>query len=170
MLWLLTKELGLLKAVAKSVREETSKLRYFLQDFSLARVSLVRGRGVWRITGAERSGGHTLTRPGDIAVYGRISALLSRMAPSEDEKDALFNVCDSCRTYLCETDTSHEKELTEILTVARILHVLGYMPDSLIYKTALGSSRIDEEVLDMVKEHRKIFLKDINNGIMKSQL
>ena len=42
-------------AVARSVREEKSKLRYCLQSFSFTDATLVRGREVWRITGAEEN-------------------------------------------------------------------------------------------------------------------
>lgn len=43
----------MLYASAKSVREERSKQRYALQEFSHARVTLVRGRSGWKVTGAE---------------------------------------------------------------------------------------------------------------------
>ncbi|MDP2650042.1 MAG: DNA repair protein RecO [bacterium] len=170
LLWLLTKELGLLRAVAKSARKETSKLRYALQDFTRARVSLVRGRDVWRITGAEQIGEAGPMQADDLAVYGRVSALVARMAPSGEERTGLFEICDACRTCVRFAETPQEKELIEILTVARILNILGYMPRSLIYQTALADTHIGAEVLGIVKEHRRIFLKDINRGISESQL
>lgn len=46
---LLTKTAGMLFADARSVREERSRQRYALQDFSLIRVSLVKGKQGWRI-------------------------------------------------------------------------------------------------------------------------
>lgn len=46
---LFTRELGMLHATARSVREERSRQRYALQDFAHVRVSLVYGRGGWRI-------------------------------------------------------------------------------------------------------------------------
>jgi recombinational DNA repair protein (RecF pathway) len=50
---LFTEELGMLWAVAKSVRVEKSKQRCALQDFSIIRVSLVQGRATWRIGSVE---------------------------------------------------------------------------------------------------------------------
>jgi recombinational DNA repair protein (RecF pathway) len=50
---LFTREAGMLYAVAKSVREERSKQRFALQEFSYIRVTLVHGKGGWRVTGAE---------------------------------------------------------------------------------------------------------------------
>ncbi len=52
---LFTREAGLVFARAVSVRRESSKLRYGLQDFSRVTVSLVRGRRGWKVVGAERS-------------------------------------------------------------------------------------------------------------------
>ncbi len=47
-----TREMGLIRATVQSIRKSTSKLRYSLQNYSLARVDFVRGRDVWRITSA----------------------------------------------------------------------------------------------------------------------
>lgn len=50
---LFTRDAGMLWASAKSVREERSKQRFALQEFSLVRVSLVRGKSGWRVGSAE---------------------------------------------------------------------------------------------------------------------
>jgi len=54
---LFTRELGLVYAYARSVREVRSKLRYNLPLYSFTLVSLVAGREYWRIVGAEDSQG-----------------------------------------------------------------------------------------------------------------
>ena len=46
---LFTKRAGMLYATARSVREERSKQRYALQDFSHITVTLVKGKGGWCI-------------------------------------------------------------------------------------------------------------------------
>lgn len=46
---LFTRELGMLYADARSVRLEKSKQRQALQDFSLIKVSLVKGKAGWKI-------------------------------------------------------------------------------------------------------------------------
>jgi len=50
---LFTRDNGMLFATAKSVREEVSKQRQALQDFSRIRVSLVKGKTGWRIGSVE---------------------------------------------------------------------------------------------------------------------
>ncbi|HEY4493311.1 MAG TPA: recombination protein O N-terminal domain-containing protein [Candidatus Paceibacterota bacterium] len=52
---LFTRELGLVYAYARSVREVRSKLRYNLPLYSHTLVSLVPGREYWRLVGAENS-------------------------------------------------------------------------------------------------------------------
>ena len=50
---LFTREAGMLYADARSSRQERSKQRYALQDFSLVRVSLIKGRRNWRVGSIE---------------------------------------------------------------------------------------------------------------------
>lgn len=47
---MITEELGLLRAVGKSMRTAHSKLRMSVQEGVLVTVSLVKGREVWRLT------------------------------------------------------------------------------------------------------------------------
>jgi len=94
---LFTKDLGLVKAHARSVREERSRLRYSLQHFSYSDFSLVRGRDVWRITGArEHYNIHralSAERQKQVMV-SRLFALLERLLHGEEKKRApLFNTC-----------------------------------------------------------------------------
>ncbi|KKW47559.1 MAG: repair protein RecO protein, partial [Candidatus Kaiserbacteria bacterium GW2011_GWA2_58_9] len=49
---LYTEEFGLVRARASAVRTEASRMRYALQNYSRARVALVRGKRGWRIGGA----------------------------------------------------------------------------------------------------------------------
>ena len=90
---LLTRELGLISATAQSVREERSKLRYGLSDFSLAELSLVRGKDSWRITGAtlvEDVYGALRASPHAAALFARIFRLLRRLVAGEEKNEQLF--------------------------------------------------------------------------------
>ena len=50
---LFTKDFGMIRAKAQSVRVNVSKLRFALQEYSFVNISLVRGKDTWRITNAE---------------------------------------------------------------------------------------------------------------------
>ncbi len=53
MLFIFTRDLGLVMAVAQGIRFERSKLRPFTQDYSFGEFSFVRGKEMWRLTSAQ---------------------------------------------------------------------------------------------------------------------
>ncbi len=53
---LFTRDYGMVWATARSVREEKSRQRFALQDFTFVRVSLVKGKTGWRIGSVEAVG------------------------------------------------------------------------------------------------------------------
>ena len=65
-------------ATARSVREERSKQRYALQDFSCIRVSLVKGKSGWRI-GSVEALGNPFLRAESRALRGSISYVVTQL-------------------------------------------------------------------------------------------
>jgi len=82
--FLLTEDLGLVLAQATGVRLLKSKLRFHLSLFDLARVELVRGKNIWRITSArsEAEAGK-FYRSQNVDVFARLSRLVRRMVHGE---------------------------------------------------------------------------------------
>lgn len=128
MIALFTRDAGLVHARATSVRREQSKLRYGLQDFSLVRVSLVRGKAGWRLIGAERA--RNLYFSSDNRhVRGamlRIIKLVRRLVQGEETNVALYDGLIDGLSVLaaCEGDGIIRAE--RILTL-RLLCALGYV-------------------------------------------
>jgi len=90
---LFTRELGFLVASAQSVREERSKLRYGLQDFSYSEITLVRGKEFWRVTNAALKENIFQALVGSREarrMVGRIFALLRRLLAGEEKNEPLF--------------------------------------------------------------------------------
>lgn len=90
---LFTRELGMLWADARSVRLEKSKQRMALSDFSLVRVSLVRGKGGWKIGSvvSKQNFYHTAV---DQAARGSVVAIirmLRRFLQGEESQSELFD-------------------------------------------------------------------------------
>lgn len=108
-----TEDFGLVAARAQGVRLLASKLRYNLEEYSLATLSLVRGREVWRVTGAEKE---HLPRSGAQA-RARILNLTRRLVQGEERNDGLF----SALLYL------GDEKLSETAILAEILGALGYL-------------------------------------------
>lgn len=120
---LLTEDLGLVRASARSARLGRSKLRYGLEPLTLARFSLVRGRHEWRLTGVEH-----INRLAPSAAHGRISSLLLRLVAGEEPHPALF--ADVKNGFLLLASQNSQTEAVETVLVLRILSHLGYLPQS----------------------------------------
>ncbi len=165
--WLFTEDFGLLFASAKSVREEVSKLRYTLQDLSQPRVSLVRGRGLWRITGAEENGAKKL--PLEAAqVFGRVAALVRRLVPTDEENQELFTMLRTTRASLAHKEA--DVRTIENVAVARLLYQLGYLSCTLEFEGIVDTLDFNENVLEKAKKLNKTLIHEINDGLAESQL
>jgi len=110
---ILTRDLGLIRASATGVRNESSKLRALVEPISFVSVSLVRGKEYWRLTSAEFikkvSSSESLLKP---------LALLEKLVQGESKHSELF---DAVEQYL---------DSDEITLVSQILYHLGYLRKS----------------------------------------
>lgn len=127
-------------ATARSVREERSKQRYALQDFSFIRVSLVRGKGGWRIGSVENSGNvfsAAQTRAARAAVL-RIVKLLRQFVHGEESHPALYDDVRAALTTLPALGAEQVPHLAAACTL-RMLHKLGYIAAHDEYRAVLES-------------------------------
>jgi len=165
--WLLTEDFGLIFASAKSVREETSKLRYSLQDLAQPRVSLVRGRGLWRLTGAEEN--NTAKLNGEEAqALGRIAALVRRVMPTDDTNHEVFSILNNARIELSKR--TRDPQAVEYITVARVLYQLGYLSCTDEYRGLVDSINFDSAIFTQAEKLSGKLIHDINAGLTESQL
>lgn len=139
---ILTRDLGLVRARALGVRKEVSKLRGALEPYTLAAVSLVRGKEHWRITSAE-----SLKKVPYKESIARPFILLDKFIQGEAANSELFDAIEET-IFARETN----EEMREIRIVSRILFNLGYLKAS---------------DLDLSKEK---LIVAINEGIHQSQL
>ena len=171
-LTLFTRDLGLVRATARGVRLEKSKLRYSLQNLSLSRISLVRGKEVWRVTTAElKNSLHTRHREQKniLAVVANCSALIRRMIAGEEKNEVLFSVISSAFDFLASREWGKELELFEIALVLKILHNLGYASADeklLPFVRQMWSP----ELLSALAPHKSLAVREINTSLRESQL
>lgn len=137
---LFTREAGMLWASARSVREEKSKQRYALQDFSIIRVSLVRGKGGWRIGSVEAISNPFLEASNQPARAGVsvVLKLLRRFLHGEVPHPSIYDdavVALSCISVATADDIV---DLEEQFTL-RTLHTLGYIAPHATYEALLSS-------------------------------
>lgn len=166
--WLLTEDFGLLFASAKSIREESSKLRYVLQDLAEVRISLVRGRGLWRITGAEEVASAGVLQAHEAEIFGKIATLLRRVVPTDELYSDLFDCVCNARNGLLRGEC--DAEIVETLTVARMLYQLGYLSCTHEYRGVVDVVHFDENSVQVGKTLKQKLIHDINNGLTESQL
>jgi len=132
-LWLLTRDLGLVIARAQGARKGTAKMQGYLQLFSLFRVSLVRGKHVWRITGTEGGdfGAIPVLQSGSLSAFARIARFVRRMILTDTQGALeLFEIILLARKSIANKN-AQEVELT---TLAKILVSLGYIEVALLDK------------------------------------
>jgi DNA repair protein RecO (recombination protein O) len=169
---LFTKELGLIRATARGVRLQKSKLRYSLQDFSWSRISLVRGKELWRITSARAEESLAVKYRDQkpiLQTIAHIASLIRRLVGGEEKNEALYKIIDQAFEFL-ETRTWHtELKLFEIIVVLKILHNLGYLRDIAELHHFIHDP-FDESMLEAIKPHKALALKEINTSLRETQL
>jgi recombinational DNA repair protein (RecF pathway) len=120
----------MLFADARSVREERSRQRYALQDFSQIRVSLVKGRKGWKI-GSVEVFKNDFMDASSRAVRGSVVAIyrtLRRFIHGEEASPELF---DFCREALALVSADMKaRQFFEQLTQVQILRLLGYVDEN----------------------------------------
>ncbi|MBY0538244.1 recombination protein O N-terminal domain-containing protein [Patescibacteria group bacterium] len=125
---LFTRDAGMIYASARSVREERSRQRFALQDFSRITVSLIKGKTGWRI-GSVQSEGNYFVEANDRAVRGsivRICKLLRRFVAGEEPHPDLYEEIVAGLEHLVNP-TLPNRNLIEEIILARVLYRLGYI-------------------------------------------
>jgi len=127
---LFTRELGMLYADARSVRKENSKQRQALSDFSYIKVSLVRGKGGWKIgsvTEIKNYYGHATDQAARGSVV-KLVRLLRRFLAGEETHEELFDEYLAALEFF-SADCA-ERKCYEHVFIQRILAQLGYIKSS----------------------------------------
>lgn len=117
----------MLYADARSAREEKSKQRYGLQEFSRIRVSLVKGKNGWRVGSVEPIANY-YTDAVDRAARGsvvNIFRFLRRFFKAEEPAQELYHYTHIALTVASEENPN--RTMFEALVKLRILQMLGYV-------------------------------------------
>jgi DNA repair protein RecO len=170
---LLTADLGLIRATVQSVREVKSKHRYGLQLFSYSDVSLVLGKGGWRVTGVMpiESYGLELSQVQQLyAVYVRAASLVKRLVAGEESNPLLFReMHDALRFLVVETIDEEELQFFETLLILRVLNHLGYWSQDEAMPWMVDAV-LSQEILIRSAEHHSNLIKKINASLRETQL
>lgn len=153
---LFTREAGMLYADAKSVREERSRQRYALQDLSLLRVSLVKGKRGWKIGSIEpiKNYYHESVDKAARGSVVNICRLLRRFVKGEEADVRLFEYAIATLEIL---RLDHAKRsFVEKVAMVHILSYLGYVD-----MQKIPSQLYELEPNEIVKHHDESVYKQI---------
>jgi len=171
-LFIFTRDFGLVTAIAQGIRLEKSKLRYGAQDCSLGDFSFVKGKEFWRLTSIGDSRSATDVPQGTRELIARLGILLRRFIQGEDCNIGLFDHIEDCVDFL-----GHRPELTdeqlktaESIAVFGMLELLGYIGKDPSVQDRLAQKRISVEMLDEMLSDRLVLNKHINKALRESHL
>jgi DNA repair protein RecO len=131
---LLTKDSGMLWANARSVREESSKQRYAMQDFSHVKISLVKGKSGWRVGSVESLKNYffSATDREARASVQRVVKLIRRFMHGEEAVPEVF----SDVVAALAAAAGGQSNVDEIFEL-RLLYILGYIKSEPAYAPLL---------------------------------
>ncbi len=172
MLSIYTLEHGLINAAAQGIRLNKSKLRFSLQDLSYAKIDLVRGRDIWRVTSATPIDTFSKARSNieSLALMSRVSKLIERLCNGEEGNTEVFH--DVIQSYMVLDNDSvsvETREALELHLVLRILNRLGYIGDNKDLASYLDGGFEQDKAKEVLFNKRSIVLA-INQALRESQL
>ncbi|HEY0908289.1 MAG TPA: recombination protein O N-terminal domain-containing protein [Candidatus Paceibacterota bacterium] len=162
-----TEDFGLIFAKAQGVRLLASKLRYNLEEYSFATFSLVRGKEVWRLTGA----GEKIGDPHFARIYARVLNLVRRLVQGEEKNPELF----ASLLFMIQgmpgimQPTQEDMTAFEHLVLIHILSSLGYIDAKVLVGIARDATPSLAD-LGAVKAKKREVIAEINKALRESQL
>lgn len=161
LVWILTPDLGLVRASARSARVAPSKLRYGIEVLTVGRYALVKGRYEWRLTGAE-----AMARLPAVPAIGRIAQLLLRLVNGEEPHPGLYKTVAHGFALLAEAT---HPDSVETVVVLRILSHLGYLPETPALSQFVQGD-LSVELSAKALESRSLLIKTINESLQATGL
>ncbi|MEX0930327.1 MAG: recombination protein O N-terminal domain-containing protein [Candidatus Paceibacterota bacterium] len=176
--WLLTRDLGLIQANAQAARSLASKHRYGLQTFSYAAVSVVRGKGGWRVTSVVpyRSYYSNLSSRGHMAapsldVAAKVALALRLLCAGEAHQPELFTIFYDTLNLLSGGSLSlRQCRAVECVALVRVLAKLGYVGDDAHVALFIGSAGYSKPLIDAMIAQRARVTRTINEAFEASHL
>ncbi len=169
-----SRELGKLTATAGGVRKINSKLRFGLTPYSLSLITLLYGKGGWRITNSVpiQNLYFSTTGPKNISrVIARVIAFCDKYLDEglgyEDVFDTVFNGLD----YISKNvKTLSECRSAERIIVLRVMYMLGFLDQESFLEPFLSEKVITDQHIFKMQPLLKETTKVINRSLHKSSI
>jgi DNA repair protein RecO (recombination protein O) len=171
-LYCYTRDLGLVIAHARSIRESRSRLRYALQVFAHASVDLIRGRHGWKLISATPiSSFHELWKhEGRRRIAANHVELTRRLIQGEERHESLFDDIVSGLSFLSTLYDPESLKDAELLLVMRLLGSLGYWGEPKDIPSTLQESTFGDSDLPTIRALRSQIVLHVNESLRSTQL
>jgi len=169
--FIFTRDFGLIKASAQGVRHLKSKLRYGLEDFSLAQISVVRGREIWRLTSAEKK--LIIKNVDKLQILSRFFTLLLRLLHGEEKNDLLFSIIKEGMNFLTQDKVKLDSETLasfECIMALRILSSLGYIGKLADFDQFISSPYFTPKLITDMSTLKNKAILEINKSLKETHL
>ena len=171
-----TKDYGLIIVVAQGIRLEKSKLRYFIQNYALTTISVVKGKEFWRLTNAssvpELDNADSVSQSKNNLLVVRVCKILIRLLQGEEKHEELFNVIFEVIIFIYKNKELNQERLKTLESVImfRILKLLGYIGKDDDVGEGISAGKIDIIFLDANIDKRIMINKHVNKALAESHL
>lgn len=168
----LTEDLGFIQASAQGVRLDKSKLKGHLQEFCLVKLSLVKGKNVWRIVGVETiENGNFIKDVDKLIAIKNIFSLLLRLLHGEEKNISLFETIESFYLFLLKNELSKSNiQNLETIIVLRVLYHLGYFKETFELIEFVKNNNLSNDILVLFSDKKNKAILDINNALKETHL
>ena len=172
LLFVYTRELGLVMVTAKSLRLHRSRLRFVLQHFAHAHLDLVRGKHGWRLTSARTISTESVLfrHPYRRRVLAAMTSMLLRLIHGEEANPELFGEIVESLRQLESLETKEDCYYFELLLAVRLLRALGYWEDIAGDELFVASEGDLNKKLTAITFARKALIPRINAALQATQL
>lgn len=168
---LLTRDLGIIAAFAKGAGYEKSKLNPFLQDLSLSRVTLIRGKNFWRVTGASLVKNYfsqLKENKNKLSGLMRVLNLIVQFAGEERNVKLFDLVKDATDFFSAENLDKNEISIFESVLALRVLNNLGYVAKTPQFESILLGNW--HEAMSSGKKFKGKIILAVNKALKESHL
>ena len=168
---LLTKDFGLVRAIAQGIRLHKSKLKFSLQDYSKAHVTLIKGKDGWKITTAQPIFNIYSETPNkeSFELIVRSFSLLIRLLQGEEENTELYEIINQGILFLVKNEVDNHLDI-ECVLMLRVLNNLGYISDNKGLTFFTIDNDWNNDYISGIKDERQNALVEINRALKESQL
>ena len=165
-----TERYGLIWAIARSAREERSKLRPHLQVGTYGMFTLIKGSHDWRVLGAVDTVSSYFSlleskeaQKGVVRVLGVVRQLIQGESPEARLFDSFWEFLNTIPSV-----SDENIPLAERLVLTQILSVSGYISNDKI--PSISEYTYSEDTFNAIKSHEKEITIAINEGFSASGL